>query len=88
MSPVHRKLENRGLPLNLHTHPKGYRYRRPYGSYCYLGTDKRKAIDAAIAANLHYAKKGEFFDKIIDDKDKTLATAITVSCQLSFPYWI
>lgn len=76
MSPAPRKPANRGLPPNLHTHPKGFRYRRPDGTYCYLGTDKNKAIRAAIEANLHYAKKGELLDKIVNENDKTLADAI------------
>src|SRR3569623_2055953 len=76
MSPAPRKPGNRGLPPNLHTHPKGYRYRRPDGSYCYLGIDRQRAIEAALAANSWYAPKGDLFSKIVDENDTTLSKAI------------
>ena len=85
MSPARRKTENRYLPPNLYTHPKGFRYRRPDGSWCYLGHDKTKAIEAALAANLHYSPKGNLFDKIIDDNDRSFADVIEEYLKTKLP---
>ena len=85
MSPARRKPENRTLPPNLYTHPRGYRYRRPDGSWCYLGFDRAKAVEAALAANLHYSPKGNLFDKIIDDNNKILADVIEEYLKTKLP---
>ena len=76
MAPRARKPENRGLPPNLYTHPSGYRYRRPDQSYVYLGHDRGKAIEAAKAANAHYAALNPVLDRIVGSKSISLAEVI------------
>lgn len=76
MSRPRRRIENRGLPPNLHTHPKGFRYRRPDGTYCYLGRDRKAACDAAIAANLHYTQRRDLFDKIVEGDAKNFSQVV------------
>jgi enterobacteria phage integrase len=74
MCPAPRKPRNRGLPPNLYSHPRGYRYRRPDGSDCYLGHDRDAAAKAAVSANLSYAPKGSLYDKIVRGDSKSFGT--------------
>lgn len=71
-----RKPQNRGLPANLYHHPRGFRYRRPDGSFAYLGKDKAQAIEAAVQANNFYAAKQSLFQKIVSTEEQTLSAAI------------
>lgn len=79
MSPAPRKPQNKGLPENLHTHPRGgFRYWHPIKkAYIYLSHDRQKAVDAAKAANLHFDLKGRLFDKITDNPAKPIAKFIS-----------
>lgn len=77
MSPAPRRPANRALPPNLYTHSRGgFRYRRPDGSYVYLGHDRAKAIGAALAANAHFGSKTSLFEKIVAADIKTLRQVI------------
>lgn len=77
MSPAPRQLMYRDLPRNLHVHSSGrFRYRRPDGTYVYLGHDKQAAVEAAIAANAHYASKASLFDKIVQEGSQSVTAAI------------
>ena len=80
MCPAARKSANRGLPVNLHTHPtKGWRWMHPTERhYYYFGKDcnRAKAIQTAKALNLKYAPKTDIFDKITSSASQSLRALI------------
>jgi integrase len=81
MCPAPRKPQNRGLPRNLTTHPKGYRYKHPLtGKYVYFGKAicRADAIVAAEALNLRFAPKNRIYDQIAGETRFTLRRLIDV----------
>lgn len=79
MCAAPRRPKNRGLPRNLTTHPKGYRWKHPLTrKYVYLGKDvtRDEAIAAVEALNLQFAPKNRVFDRIVADRSFSLRRLI------------
>lgn len=81
MCPAPRKSRNRGLAPNLHTHPKGFRWKHPRtGKYYYFGkgASEDEANSAARTLNLKYAPKNSIFDKVAVAESESLRSVIAI----------
>ena len=81
MSPAPRKPQNRGLPRNLTTHPKGYRYKHPLtGKYHYLGKSvtRADAIAAAEQLNSRFACTNSLADRVSGGADWSMRNLVAL----------
>lgn len=78
MCPAPRKPPNRALEPNLHSHPKGFRWKHPSGKYYYLGKNVSiaEANEAARALNLKFSRKSSIFDRIAGCDSESLRAVI------------
>ncbi|MBL6750462.1 MAG: tyrosine-type recombinase/integrase [Nevskia sp.] len=79
MCAARRRPQNRGLPRNLTTHPKGFRYKHPLTrKYVYLGKDvtRAEAIEAAERLNLQFAPRNRVYDRLVGDSSLSVRRLI------------
>lgn len=89
MSPAPRRVANRGLEPNLHTHPKGFRWKNPRtGRYHYLGKSvgKHEANEAARQLNHAYSRKSSIFERIALQESETLGSVIKTHLKQYLPH--
>jgi integrase len=85
MCAAPRKPQNRGLPRNLTTHPKGYRYKHPLTrKYVYFGkgATRSDAIEAAERLNLRFASTNRIADRVAGDADTSMRKLIALHLEL------
>lgn len=79
MCPAPRRSRNRKLEPNLHTHPKGFRWKHPdTGKYYYLGKDvtEAEANEAVRALNLKFARKPSIYDRIAGSESESFRSVV------------
>lgn len=88
MCPARRSSRNRRLEPNLHTHPKGFRWKNPRtGKYHYLGigVSEAEANEAARLLNLKFGRKSSIFDKIAAKESESFRSVVELHLRERLP---